>query len=123
MATSEGRRAVVSQDKRKRLQDIIQEDSKRWEQIRDLLGGENSSFSTHPAAAAQNMSDLFLFRTLTEKKQLAGRALKKIEEGTYGICDVCGKKIDPKRLRVLPETPFCIECQTKKEQEERRVLH
>lgn len=38
------------------------------------------------------------------------RALKKIEMGTYGICEKCGKKISKGRLKVLPEAKFCSKC-------------
>jgi DnaK suppressor protein len=38
------------------------------------------------------------------------RALQKLDEGTYGTCDACGKPIAPARLRVAPESALCIEC-------------
>jgi RNA polymerase-binding transcription factor DksA len=38
------------------------------------------------------------------------RQLSRIREGTYGICEHCGKPIDPARLAVLPDTNICIEC-------------
>ena len=37
-------------------------------------------------------------------------ALKRISEGTYGICAQCGADIDPKRLAVLPTASSCISC-------------
>ena len=46
------------------------------------------------------------------REQLAGveHALSKFEEGTYGLCDSCGKKIDPARLEALPQASLCLEC-------------
>ncbi|MGD2176576.1 MAG: TraR/DksA C4-type zinc finger protein [Anaerolineae bacterium] len=38
------------------------------------------------------------------------RQLSRISDGTYGICEHCGKPIDPSRLAVLPDTDICIEC-------------
>ena len=38
------------------------------------------------------------------------RALAKIEEGTYGACDSCGKPIAPGRLEAVPESVLCIAC-------------
>ncbi len=38
------------------------------------------------------------------------RALHKIDEGSYGICDDCGKTIDPARLEILPYSNLCIDC-------------
>ncbi len=39
-------------------------------------------------------------------------ALKKIKDGTYGICERCGKPIDAKRLEVKPEAVYCLKCET-----------
>ncbi len=36
-------------------------------------------------------------------------ALRKVEEGTYGICEVCSREIDPERLEAMPGTRTCIE--------------
>ena len=38
-------------------------------------------------------------------------ALKRIKEGTYGICANCGKAINPERLEALPYAEYCISCQ------------
>lgn len=37
-------------------------------------------------------------------------ALSKIDAGTYGVCESCGKKIAPKRLEALPYAVTCIGC-------------
>jgi DnaK suppressor protein len=49
------------------------------------------------------------------KEQLADieRALKKFEEGTYGLCDVCGRNIEPARLEALPQATLCLSCKAK----------
>ncbi|MFH1640020.1 MAG: TraR/DksA C4-type zinc finger protein [Chloroflexota bacterium] len=49
------------------------------------------------------------------KSQLAEveRALRKFEEGTYGLCDACGKSIDPERLEALPQANLCMLCKAK----------
>jgi len=39
------------------------------------------------------------------------RALARIEDGTYGICQNCEEEINPKRLRAVPWTPYCLHCQ------------
>lgn len=38
------------------------------------------------------------------------RALEKLEEGTYGICDSCGDEIPAGRLRFAPESALCVRC-------------
>ena len=40
----------------------------------------------------------------------AERALAKLDDGTYGLCDACGKPIAPKRLQAMPDVVLCIEC-------------
>ena len=37
-------------------------------------------------------------------------ALERLEQGTYGICQVCGEAIDPARLEILPDTTRCVTC-------------
>ena len=37
-------------------------------------------------------------------------ALHKFEEGTYGLCDICGQPIDPARLEALPQANLCLSC-------------
>jgi DnaK suppressor protein len=44
-----------------------------------------------------------------EIRQIQG-ALKRIAEGTYGVCVQCGADIDPKRLKALPIATRCISC-------------
>jgi len=38
------------------------------------------------------------------------RALEKLDDGTYGICDGCGTKIPAGRLRSVPESALCVQC-------------
>jgi DnaK suppressor protein len=42
-------------------------------------------------------------------------ALRKLREGTYGICEECGDEISEKRLNILPFAIYCVDCQEKKE--------
>ncbi len=41
----------------------------------------------------------------------ARAALRRIEEGSFGICQGCDEEIHPKRLAAVPWTTFCIRCQ------------
>jgi DnaK suppressor protein len=52
-----------------------------------------------------------------KKLQLIDEALQRIKENTYGKCKMCGKDIGMKRLRVVPWTSHCINCQEKAEEE------
>ena len=44
-------------------------------------------------------------------------AIKRIDEGQYGLCPNCGAGIEVKRLKSIPETPFCSFCAGLKERE------
>lgn len=46
-------------------------------------------------------------------------AIERIEEETFGICEVCGGQISLKRLKARPVTTLCIDCKTKQEVEEK----
>jgi DnaK suppressor protein len=46
-------------------------------------------------------------------------ALEKIEKGTYGECEICGKPISPARLRILPSATACVACRDQEEQARR----
>ena len=41
-------------------------------------------------------------------------ALRKAQEGDYGICEVCGQPIAPARLAILPDTRRCVDCAQKR---------
>ena len=46
-------------------------------------------------------------------------AIKRIDDGLFGMCDVCGGPISEKRLMARPVTTLCIDCKTKQEKIER----
>ena len=78
--------------------------------------GELANYDDHhPADAAsetyERTKDYALdenFRDILEKIE---DALRKIDEGTYGLCDRCEAPINPDRLRAIPYATLCIACQ------------
>jgi DnaK suppressor protein len=42
-------------------------------------------------------------------------ALQRLENGSYGLCEVCGHPIEPRRLEIMPETPLCRSCMSQRE--------
>jgi len=48
-------------------------------------------------------------RTLDQLAEV-DHALEKLDKGTYGQCDRCGKAIDPARLEALPQASLCLKC-------------
>ena len=79
------------------------------------FSGDLSGYSFHMADMASDDSarDFSLGRATAEQRILyvIDEALKRIEEGAYGYCQSCSKKISNQRLNALPYTPLCIECQ------------
>lgn len=66
----------------------------------------------------------FLLRIKDRERKLILKikeVLKKVDDGTYGVCEVCGEEIPEKRLKGRPETTLCIECKTEMEHEEKRM--
>lgn len=47
------------------------------------------------------------------------KALKKIEDGEYGVCELCEEPISVKRLEARPVTDLCIRCKEEQERQER----
>jgi DnaK suppressor protein len=56
-------------------------------------------------------------RKLIAKMQ---EAIKRIDDGTFGLCDSCGGSISEKRLQARPVTTQCIDCKTKEEKMEKQ---
>jgi DnaK suppressor protein len=50
------------------------------------------------------------------------QALSRIEEGTYGLCLNCEEEISAKRLKALPWTSLCIQCQQQADDNRERVI-
>lgn len=77
--------------------------------------GDLSGYSYHMADMASDdyERDFSLGRATDEQKRLYSidEAMKRIEDGSYGLCLQCGKAIAKKRLAVVPHAELCIECQ------------
>jgi RNA polymerase-binding protein DksA len=76
--------------------------------------GEETAYDNHLADTATETYDRELDYTLEENSGhvLAeiDAALKRIEEGTYGICTNCGTQIAEERVEALPWATLCIDC-------------
>ena len=78
-----------------------------------------------PADRATLESDRnFTLRIRDRERKLAGKirkALSRIENDTFGICEKCGEDISFKRLEARPVTTQCIDCKTKEEEFEKAL--
>ena len=81
--------------------------------------GEDAVYDNHLADTATVTFDRELDYTLEENEEnlLAeiDAALKRIEDGTYGTCRICGRPIGEERLEAVPWTTLCIEDARKEE--------
>lgn len=64
----------------------------------------------HAIANAESFLDDTLMRHFRSEYDEIEHAIKKIEEGTYGICEMCGDSIDIERLFAKPHARYCIVC-------------
>lgn len=60
--------------------------------------------------AVSRLTDVGVGASLETTEARVARALAKLEEGSYGVCDACGEPIAPARLRAAPESVRCIDC-------------
>lgn len=76
---------------------------------------ELADYDNHPADAAtdtyEKERDIAVRDNFREILGRIDEALGKIERGTYGICDRCGREIAAARLSVVPYAIYCVECQ------------
>jgi RNA polymerase-binding transcription factor DksA len=54
--------------------------------------------------------NLALRESAEAKIQSIKLAIERLNQGSYGICEVCGQLIDPDRLEILPHTRLCVRC-------------
>lgn len=78
-------------------------------------GSEASAFGMHQADAGSDAYDRDFALSLLSQEQDSlyeiDQALKRVETGTYGICEMSGKPIPHARLEALPFTRYTVECQ------------
>jgi RNA polymerase-binding protein DksA len=89
--------------------------------MEDETGEINSSGAdNHLADAATVTYDRELDQGLEDSADVIltkiDAALKKIDEGTYGMCESCGQPIGEERLEAVPWATLCIDCKRKEEQ-------
>lgn len=108
-------------EERDRLQAIREEVAgARAEQQQDSLQ-ELSSYDQHPADVGtetfEREKDLTILGSVEGELADVEHALQRLDDGTYGTCEACGKPIPDERLEALPATRFCLEDQAAAEHE------
>ena len=114
----------------KKFQELLEDKRKSvLERARQMLSVENMALDTNDLPdemdlASSEYLQSFEFRLRGREKSLLSKldlALKKIEEGTFGVCEICEESIGKKRLEARPETTLCIKCKEDQEREERTM--
>ncbi len=81
--------------------------------------GDISGYTYHMADVASDTYDReFSLGLVSNERKIIYElddALKRIEEGTYGICELCKGLITKTRLKAIPHARLCLKCQEKKE--------
>ena len=123
MATGDPRHKLEAE--RDRLESIL--DSLRQEAATVTSDGEtfsdSSSADQHPADMGTETfeleKDLSIQNTVEASLADVQWAMKRLDDGTYGTCTACGKRIPKSRLEAMPATRFCIRDQQRVERERR----
>ncbi|MDA8120947.1 MAG: RNA polymerase-binding protein DksA [Deltaproteobacteria bacterium] len=116
----------------RRVLDKCREELQR--QMDELMAGAGKTVSDMTTVLDENFPDPtdrallesnrnFTLRIRDRERKLLAKikeAIKRIDGGTFGICEGCGGKIEEKRLIARPMTTMCIDCKTVAEEEELR---
>ncbi len=83
--------------------------------LADVVGGVITGIP-EDTDLAQALSDRqttdILVHLLDENREQVERALERVREGAYGICEACGHRIPADRLKYQPSATRCVECQS-----------
>ena len=101
----------------KKKQEIIEKLSETYNESKEVETG--IAQDVVDKAESSYTKEFLLSLSDTDRRQLLmiDEALKRIDKGEYGICQMCGQKISKKRLDAVPWTPYCINDQEKAEEE------
>ena len=105
---------------------LAEQKRKLWTELREELFAETGEALHSQYDIPQDIGEMSILDMLSDaglavadirRAQLTSleEALRRLESGTYGKCEGCGEKIAIQRLRLVPFTAYCMECQ--KEQE------
>lgn len=83
---------------------------------------EGEAFPDPTDRASHETDRNFLLRVKDRERKLIAKiqdALKRVDNGVYGICEICGEDISEKRLEARPVTTSCIKCKEEEEAQEK----
>jgi DnaK suppressor protein len=77
---------------------------------RGALLGFGKRIGDGTTEAISRRTDIGVGRSLEASEARVTRALEKLDQGTYGVCDRCGRPIAPARMAASPDSVRCIDC-------------
>ncbi len=88
----------------------------------DREGQKDDGRDTYDVASEERDREINYLLSDRDRSKLASidQALDRIEEGIYGICESCEGEITLERLRAMPFTRLCVQCQSERETEAKR---
>jgi DnaK suppressor protein len=109
------------EEERIRLQGIREGIQREQDEAISEAGGELSSFDQHPGDSGTETFEMeknvSLLEQVDDELLEVEAAVQRLERGTYGSCQVCGRPIGDERLEAMPATRFCVEDQAKAERQ------
>lgn len=107
-------------DERERLIEEIEQSVAEASRLRE--SGEGSPFGKKEEEAEVTFEmgkRAALDNHLRNQLREVEHALQKFDQGTYGLCDRCGKPIDPARLEALPQATLCLDCKAQQTKDDK----
>lgn len=109
------------EEERTRLQGIRDGLQREQDEGSSETGGELSSVDQHPGDSGTETFEMeknvSLLEQVDDELREIEAAAQRLERGTYGTCQACGRPIGDARLEAMPATRFCVEDQAKAERQ------
>ena len=103
-----------------KITDLLEDAGKT---VSEMTSGVKENFPDPNDRASLEADRNFELRIRDRERKLIAKmqeAIRRIDDGTFGICDNCGGPISEKRLQARPVTTQCIDCKTKEEKMEKQ---
>jgi RNA polymerase-binding protein DksA len=85
------------------------------DETEEIIGNSDNHLGDTATATLDREIDYSLEENSEQVLRAIDRALQRIEEGTFGICETCGQPISEERLEAIPYATQCIDCRRKGE--------
>ena len=116
-------RDELAEKERQKLVDEAKEIKENLEHLREAMKEEvDVDAEEGDPDLIEREKNVALASQLVRKLEGVQAALRAIDKGRYGLCERCGKEIDPERLEVKPDATLCLQCQVEVEKLIKRGL-